>query len=570
MTETQAAAQEQPAEPGFDLKPVETMLQALVKGLRATQLYMPNNPVYQQAMANLKEAFDPIWEQTGELELLVRETELCVGAHPVLSQGTKQESFAWILYKDGVRALRLEPGAELEELTRFLQVVQKARTLPPDAEDDLLTLLWEQDFQQIRYDFVELATEEAMPLESTVEEPEEQLSASDAREAVQEEVQEEERPEGVVRLDDFDSTLYFLDEHDIGYLQGEIEREYSQDLRSNVLAVLFDLFELQTFTTVRAEILSIVENFIPYLLGVGDFRSVAYILREIDVVLERAREVIPEHREALEALPARLSEEEAIGQLLQSLDEAVVHPSEEELGGLFRALRPEALEAILSWLPRLTNERVRELLQQAIQRLAQAHPEEMAKALGSEDEEVVLETARLAGRLRLPPVVPALGGLLIRDHSHPVKVAAVEALAAIGTPGAMQQLERAVADDLRDVRVAAVRTLGQRGHRAALPRIEQIVRSRDLRNAELSEKTAFFEAYGMLAGEEGVKLLEPLLATGGFLKKKEDPETRACAAMALGKIGTPAARDLLARIAQDKEPLVRNAASRALREPKAG
>jgi len=32
-------------------------MQVLVKGLRATQLYLPNNPVYQRAVDNIKGAF---------------------------------------------------------------------------------------------------------------------------------------------------------------------------------------------------------------------------------------------------------------------------------------------------------------------------------------------------------------------------------------------------------------------------------------------------------------------------------------------------------------------------------
>jgi hypothetical protein len=332
------------------------------------------------------------------------------------------------------------------------------------------------------------------------------------------------------------------------------------------LTVLFDIFELQPFATVRAEIISIIETFIPYLLGVGDFRAVAYLLGEIRVVLERAREVLPEHRQALEELPARLSEPDAVAQLLQSLDEAVVHPTEDELGALFRELRGKALETVLEWMPRLASERVREILGVAVQRVAAANPDELAKALGSENPAVVLETARLAGRLRLPPAVPALGGLLIREVSPEIRVAAVDALAAIGTPGAMQQLERAIQDAERDVRISAVRVLGTRGHRAAFKRIEAAVLSKELRDADLTEKMVFFEAFGTLGGPDAIGQLTPLLTSGGFMKKRNDPETRACAAMALGKIGTPEARAALEKATADKDPLVRNAVSKALRE----
>jgi HEAT repeat protein len=553
------------AERDVDTAAVATLLQAFLKALRAAQLYLPNNPVYQTAMQNVRKTFPPVWELTDVISLAVLETELKWDGEVVLSQ-PRNESLAWLLFKDGVRSIRIERGAEDEELVRLLQTINRARNLPPESEDDLLTLLWEQNFQFIRYDFIEPSHEEQRPI-SQVEE-EEPIEVT--REAIEAEAEPEAAEEtdarlsSIVRLEDFDSTLYFLDERDINYLRTEIDREYQQDLRSNTLSILFDIFELQPFPAVRAEILSIVENFIPYLLGIGDFRVVAHVLHELRVVADRARELLPEHRTTLEELPARLSEPEAVSQLLQALDESTMLPSEQELSGLFRELRAEALEAILDWMPRLHAEQVRDLLGTAVQRIAAAHPDAVAKALGSENPAVVQATVRLAGRLKLPPTVPALGGLLIADQPADLKVAVVEALASIGTPTAMQQLERAVADGHRDVRVAAVRVLGGRRHRAALAPVEAAVLGRDLRTADLSEKTAFFEAYGLLAGPEGVRHLVPLLEAGGLFKKKTDPEIRACAAMALGKIGTEEARQALQTALRDKDPLVRNAAGRAL------
>src|SRR5213079_3059301 len=176
---------------------------------------------------------------------------------------------------------------------------------------------------------------------------------------VRRQVEEEAPPkrEGLVSIDDFDTTLYFLDDKEIEYLHKEVEREYAQDLRGNVLAMLFDLLELQTYGTVRAELISIVENFIPYLLGAGDFRSVAYILRETRAILQRARELIPEHRQALEGLPTRLSQSDSLSQLLQALDESAVHPTEEDLSELFQELRPEALSTLMVWIAKLHEDR---------------------------------------------------------------------------------------------------------------------------------------------------------------------------------------------------------------------
>ncbi|GBD33126.1 hypothetical protein HRbin33_02106 [bacterium HR33] len=549
--------------PSAQVQLVDALMQLLVKAMRATQLYLPNNPVYQQAIQNLKQGFAPIWEYMDELVLDVAEADLVWEEKAVLSQKNRSDSVPWLLFKDGIRRITFLKGVERDEIARFLTVLNRAKNLPADADDDLLTLLWEQDFEFIRYDFVELAMPDAVPLAPSAEVP--KAEPQELQRQVREEAEEPEPPKGLVSLEDFDSTLYFLDEEERAYLQQEVDREYSQDLRGNVLSMLFDLLELQTYSTVRAEVISILENFLPYLLAVGDFRSVAYVCREIGVVLRRARDLLPEHRRTLEEIPLRLSQPEALSQLLQSLDEAAVYPTEEELGELFREFRPEALETLLRWLPKLTNQRIKELLTDAARRLAQAHPEAVIQALKGKDESVLLQAIKMAGSLKLPPAAPALGALFA-EASPQVKVAAVEALASIGSPGAIQELERAIDDSDKDVRVAAVRVLGQRGARRALSKIAARLDSKELRAADLTEKMAFFEAYGLLSGKDGIQPLSDILFSGGFFKRKEDPETRACAAMALGKIGTPEAREALQRGLKDKDPLVRNAAAKALKE----
>jgi HEAT repeats len=540
---------------------VEELLTLISKALRAVQLYLPNNPVYQRALGNVQGACRNLWQATGDLTLDVDESLLRWEGNVVYRQDQKNESIAWTLFKDGVRSVTLRPGVEDTEIVRFLQVLHQARTLQADAPDDLLTLLWQEDFQYLNYTFRELTLDVSLP--SATEELD---SSAPTAVDVQQQVQQEAPPQReVVSVDEFDTTLYFLEDHEIGYLQSEVEREYSQDLRHNVLSLLFDLLELQPFGTVRAELISIIENFIPYLLAAGDFHTVAYILRELGVVLQRARDLIPEHRQALLAIPARLSQPEALSQLLQSLDEATVHPTEEELGELFKELEPSALVTLAGWVERLANEQVKTLVKRSAERLATQNPAEVLQALASPDAATVLEMVRLAGRLRLAGAPEGMERLL-EQGDHELKLAVVDALTAIGSPTALRLLERCVEDPERDARIAAVRFLSSRGHRGAFQRIEAAVMGTKLRQADLTEKMAFFEAYGAMAGPSGVPVLEKLLMQRGLLGRREIAETRACAAMALGKTRSADARVVLERALQDKDVLVRNAASQAIRE----
>jgi HEAT repeat protein len=162
-------------------------------------------------------------------------------------------------------------------------------------------------------------------------------------------------------------------------------------------------------------------------------------------------------------------------------------------------------------------------------------------------------------------VVPGLAA----TASHPdpaVRLASVHALAQLGTPGALALVDKAIEDDDRIVRLAAVRVAGGRGYKGALKRVEAVVLGKGVKGMDLTEKMAFFEAYGAIAGAGAVKALAGMLLPRGLLKLKESSETRACAAIALGRIRTPEARDILTRVAEDKDLVVRNAVSRALRE----
>ena len=149
------------------------------------------------------------------------ETDFVWEEQVVYHQLNKSESLAWGLFKDGMRSLTIHRGAEEEELPRFLETINQARFLPADAGDDLLTLLWEQEFQLIQYHFIEFFGEGGGDLPEQTGtyagggNAEEAARPSGRRQAAEE---APPRPKGVVDLEDFDSTLYFLDENEINYV----------------------------------------------------------------------------------------------------------------------------------------------------------------------------------------------------------------------------------------------------------------------------------------------------------------------------------------------------------------
>ena len=542
--------------PPFDAAPVEELLKLFGKAARAHQLYLPNNPIYKSAHQALRAGFLPLWEETDELLLTFTESEVRWEGISVLSEGSRgSDSLPWLFYKDGVRELRLMRGFETEELDKLLGIMQRVRKASPD-EDDLLTLLWEGDFVFLRYRYVDLTLETAPVL------TEGERTRSDHEEETE---PEEELPTraGVVNMSDFDGTLYFLDEREIEYLQTEVEREYRADLRQNVLSILLDIFEQQSTATVRDEVIELLDVLMVHMLSAAQFQNVAYLIRETQAVGLRASELAPAHAERLAQLPVRLSAPEAVSQLLQSLDESNAPPPAADLVQLFEQLRGPALATVLEWLSRLQNVKVRPMLEEAAARLASQNTADLVKLIGSSIPGVALEAAKRAGALKTAAAVGPLTKAL-SDGDVALRTAAVQALGEIGSPGALQSLERGLDDAERDVRVATVRALSTRSYRPVLPKLDAIVKGKALREANLGEKMAVFEAYGGMCGDDGVAALDAML-NGKSLFRREDAEVRACAAVALGRVNSPRAQDALRRAANEKDVIVRNAVNRALR-----
>jgi HEAT repeats/PBS lyase HEAT-like repeat len=570
-------------EPPFSPALVEELLRQLDKTVRAHQLYLHNNPTYLKAVDTLRASFVPIWAETDSLSLSVTDLKFIWFDLPVHEQHERaSDSLPWTFYKDGLREVTLSPGFEGPELELLLDIIPRVRKAA-SHEDDLITLLWEQEFAHLTYRYVEVASEAGIPIDPSAEAgrwPVEQgevvedprLAIEEARRAADaaadaggadEEIKQS--PGGIVKMEDFDSTLYFLDAEEVSYLRRETEREYATDLRRTVLTGLLDVFELQTDPSIRQEVTQNLDALTLHLLAGRQFSTVAFLLREIGTVLERAKDLTPQLRDRMAGLPDRLSDPAVLSQLLQAMDESESLPPRADLEELFAQLRASALGTVFGWLGSTQNAKLRPLLEGAAERLAVSNTGELVKLISSAEGAVAMEAVKRAGGLKTAAAVPALGKVL-SEPNRDLRLTAVSALVEIGTPGAMQALEKALEDVDRDVRVAAIKALGQKAYKPALSKVTALVKANQIREADRTERLSMFELYGSLCGDGGVPWLDELLnPKSGLFSKKEDPEFRACAAIALGRIGTARAQQALQKAMSEKDVVVRNAVNRALK-----
>ena len=486
-----------------------------------------------------------------------------------------------ILASSGIHSVTVEPGAESQELVRFAKLVGE-KGKDDEGAKDLLMMLFRAELNLIRCsvrsgDGTQVRDESpsspeagagvavgdaASPSAAESARGPEAPAPGELKAAIRADA-EAPRPSGVVDLESFDSTLYFLDEREIEYLRFEVEKQYSVDQTRSVLGLLLDTLELQADPDTRAEVIEALRAFLPYLLGSGRYTSVAYLANELRITLKKV-ELEDEHREALVGILRSISEKGALTQLFLTLEDGSVTPQPGSLEALVQQLDRQALETVLVWSGQLRRAEAKAALLKALESIFRQRPHHLATILMSSSRAVVQSGLAMAARLRLEELVDGLTVALGHDDAG-IRKQTVDVLGSISGTPAIRGVARLLNDPHPDVRKAAYKVFLNRPYRSVARPLREIMVSTDLESLGLSERKLLFSAYGAAAGSEEVEELAQLLAGKRAFGSKPSSETRACAVLALEKMDTPAAREALEAASRYPDPLVRSAANNALR-----
>ncbi|HSH76265.1 MAG TPA: HEAT repeat domain-containing protein, partial [Longimicrobiales bacterium] len=241
-----------------------------------------------------------------------------------------------------------------------------------------------------------------------------------------------------------------------------------------------------------------------------------------------------------------------------------VRVSSSQLADFLQFLRGGALSPLLKASETVEHKELQAALRKATQGIAKENRTAVVRLLGEDDPIIAAGAARLAGDLQIAEAGPAMTRLF--GHGDPdVRLAAVEAAATLRASSVAAALVKTLEDPERKLRIAAAKALGALQYRPASKALTGIVRGRAIRRADISEKVAVFEAFGVVADANGLKVLDALLNGRGFLGRREPSDIRAAAALALGRIAGPEARAVLEKATQDDDPVVRSNVKRALR-----
>jgi hypothetical protein len=513
-----------------------------MKAKKTFKMYPRNNPIYIKTLEDTYAKFMDFFNYNDDLSLQIGQNTIFYDSEEIYHKPEKEDNLALFFFKDGLRELTFKKGLIQQELEEFLKII----TLDFEREvvdEDIVTLLWEKDFQNIKYlvdDSVILDEEGADYEQKALSDAKQGISDIEGlRKAYVEEFTE--GTEGEVK----ESPIISFTDRDLQTLMGELETDSANKIEK-LTDILFEiLYQSEEMKGVLEDILRFLKNTIKFSMSQGNIKMVIQIIA-------RAKEVIddPSSTEDMKKYMRMLliypGSDEVINILGELLDTGI-RIEEEVFQKFIRLLDKRAIMPLVNILGELKTLRVREKVIDALIFLGRQDVKTLAQALGDNRWYIVrniIHILRKIGDKRAKEYFLKT----IRHGDVRVRREVIRGLGELGGEEALHPLKERLDDTDTGVRIEAAKAVGNIGSERAKKIILEKVSERSFNERDFEEKKEFYRALANWKNDPEVfDFLIKSLKKGAFLWWARNLEDRACAAFCLGLTGNKDALPYLSK-----------------------
>lgn len=539
-----------------EIKEAKDLLQCIIKAKKTLRMYPYNNPVYVKTLDESYLKFKNFLDYKETFTLKIRQNSILYDAEQIYSGAEKEDNIALFFFKDGLRELTFNQGLSYEELAEFLKIT----ALDFDREvldEDVVMLLWEKDFHNIRY-----IVDEAFLIDSEEEEYEavaekkikEQVTdVNDLMRAYADGFQEEEF-KGI--------AIVPLTDKDLQTLVKELEKDTSDKIEK-LVDILFEIVYQTEDKSDIEDVFTFLKDVIRYCMKHGHVPMVLDIMKEAREVIDDPH-ISENDKKYMRMLSLYLGDEEIVALLAEFLDSGI-EIDEGVFENLVAYFEKNAIEPFVKYLGEMKTIRARKNFIDALISLGKKDIQMLARKLDDQRWYVVrniIYILRKIGDRR------AIDYLLktVRHGDIRVRKEVIKALGELGGREVVQTLRECLDDPDVQVRTAAVKAFGAIGSEPAKKIVLGKISDKSFKDKDLEEKKEFFETIAWWKDTEVFDFLVKVMKLKSFFNRSKKIENKACAAYALGLLGNKDALPLLEKFKDSNNKLLRDFANSAIKK----
>lgn len=541
-------------EPFEEIKTAKDIIQTLLKAKKTIRMYPDNNPLYKKTLEDTYSKFADLFAYKEELGLKIRQNEILLDAEQVYHNPEKEDNLALFFFKDGLREMTFKKGLTQQEIEEFLKII--ALDFDREAvDDDIVTLLWEKDFQNITYvaDDAFMMEDEDYEAKAIGEVKDKAAGADEVLKAYAAAFEAED-----VR----DIAIINLTDKDLQALVKEMEKDL-QDKTEKIFTILIEMLFQAESAPEYEDVKGLLREIFLYSIRQKDLRTVVDTMKKTKELAENPAtpDTIRRH---MNLLLSSVNTEESIksmGEVFDSdieIDESVMNDYMEFLGR-------DAIAPYTRLLGELESIRGRKIVINILIRLGRKDIQTLAKGLQDNRWYVVRNIIYILHHIGDKKAVEYLLAT-VKHSDERVRKEGIKTLGDLKSPLALQTLRDCLDDADLSIRKTAVRALGAMGSETARRLILEKVSGKDFGYRDFDEKKEFYEVLARWNDGETTDLMITTLRKRSLFRRAKSEENRACAAHCLGLMGSRDALPALYKLKDAKNRLLREHVSAAIKK----
>jgi HEAT repeat protein len=536
------------------------VVDAFVKTVKAYRYYSAGHPQLEQFHAGFFTALTHFLAHWPVLPIDITESAFSVHGRVVHAASDLHASVPFLFYRDGVRLLRFYEEIEETEVTDLIAVILRGDRAN-QLEDDLVTLLWEQEFAHIDFQAVDYLPE-GLPVAvpETVEAFREHLNTVSQFHSDEMSLWDALASGDTLSLQALvtDTDLYRLTPDELALLQDEVRAVVSPARMLEYGDLLLDMLALEQDVQLFRGLLAALRETLENLLAGEDFARAGALLvraRETTAFFTPSAWQVPLLREMPEAIVAARWFSLFEGYLREN-------PAWAEVLPVLSALPSSAAPWIVRLMGSLDSPRVRTALREVLVTMCAEHPGLLVPFLDDKNDQLVLDVARVLGHMGEESCLPAMTRAF-QARGPAVRREIVEIVAQLVGTRPEAFLVKALRDGDVQVRCAAVAALGRRRTATAVDLLVKTVGDRRFVGKPLPEAAAYLDAVSRAGAVAALETLQRLLFALPWLGRGRYDALRPHVAQALATLNHPDAQKILAHGQAAKDRGIADACRRA-------
>jgi HEAT repeat protein len=541
-----------------DVQETRDLIQAVIKAKKNLRMYPQNNPIYVKSVDDIYTRMSSILDYTESIIFKCKQYEIIASDEVIYHKEEKDDNFALFFFKDGLRELTFRKGIPRDEVEEFLKIISQDFEKEV-LDDDIVTLMWEKDFQYIKY-----IVDDAVLLEDETYEERAIHQVKDVSAGSEEILKAYEDAMGKERA--VEVTIVPLSNDDVKSIIEEIENDPS-DKTLRLAQLLFEMLFHAEGKGDLEDLSKLIKDTLQYAVSQGNLQTAVYTIKKIKSSIES--QVYPEEVHAhIRGVEYFINSAVFIKQFGEILDRGA-ELSDDLTREFSFLLNKSAIPHFINILGDLESIAARKVTINILAELGKKDITLLAQGLKDKKWYVVRNIVLVLRRIGNK----AAGDYLIGSLLHPdvrVRKEAIRALGEMGTAGALKPLADCLTDDDESIRIASIRSIGLIGMPAAKRIVLDRINDKPFRDKSFTEKKEFFEVLSQWKEEDVINTVIRILKKKTLFRRTKNDETRASAAYGVGLMSAPEAMNTLEKLERSKNKLLRDNVLAAVKRIRSG